>query len=80
MAAFAGGCLGDLQAFLERVLEQNSRILGRDPKCFRDVVGSFPLTFGVIWTLFRHIPVQYSAHFGEFGEENALWQDFEEAV
>jgi len=46
----------------------------------QNVLGSFPLTFGVIWTRFRPIPAQYSAHFGEFCEENALWRDFDEAV
>ena len=49
-------------------------------KCFRDVVGTLPRTFGVIWTHFWHLPVQYSAHFGEFCEENTLWWHFEEAV
>ena len=50
------------QAFLERVLEQKSRISRRDPKCFRDAVGSFPPTFGEIWSSLRHISAQYQAH------------------
>ena len=64
----------------ERVLEQKSRKFRRDPTCSRDVVGSFPLTFGAIWSSLRRISAQYRAHFGEFCEANALWRDFDEAV
>ena len=58
MSLFAEGCLRDLRAFLERFLEQKSRNFWRDPKCFRTDVGSFPLTFGVIWSSLRHILAQ----------------------